>query len=72
MKTRIHGKHVFECDACGDSLETDTSDWREALQAMRDTDWQARQIGSDWIHTCNACKEPREREGRARRAGIIP
>ncbi len=61
MMTKIHGKHTVECDACGDTLETDTADFAEALRIMRSADWQARKIGQDWVHTCFGCKDEGER-----------
>ena len=56
MRTKIYGKHVFECDACGETLETDTEDFAGALQIMRSAKWQSQQIGSDWVHTCFGCR----------------
>lgn len=72
MLDRQHGKIVVECDACGETLETDTKDFSEALRIMRAADWQARKLGQDWIHTCFGCAEKSEREERARRSGRIP
>lgn len=72
MRTTIHGRHQFECDACGESLDTETPDFSEALQAMRDAKWNTRKIGSDYVHTCFGCAETGERNERARRAGRIP
>lgn len=72
MLTRIHGKYVFECDACGDTLETETKDFNEALRIMRDANWRAQQVGSDWVHSCFGCADGEPRNDRARRAGRIP
>lgn len=66
MHTKIHGLHNFECDACGEVLETDTKDWTEALRIMRSSDWRANQIGKDWVHTCFGCTEEADRERRKR------
>lgn len=57
MLTKIHGKHCFECDSCADTLSTDTTDFTEALKIMRQENWQARKIGTDWVHTCFGCDE---------------
>jgi hypothetical protein len=72
MLTHIHGRHVFECDACGETLETETKDFSEALRIMRSAEWRARQVGSDWVHTCFGCAEEGDRNARARRSGRIP
>lgn len=72
MHTKIHGRHHFECDSCGEVLDTDTKDWTEALRIMREQNWRARQIGNDWVHSCFGCAEPDARNTRARRAGRIP
>lgn len=72
MLTRIYGKFVYECDACGDTLETDTKDFGEAREAMRLADWRVLQVSTDWVHTCAGCKQKEQRDARARRAGRIP
>lgn len=72
MIDRQHGKIIFECDACGEVLETDTSDFTAALTAMRAAQWRAAPFGKDWVHTCNGCADTAERKNRARRAGRIP
>lgn len=72
MRTTIYGKHVWECDACGETLQTDTPDYSEALQHLRDAKWRAQQIGSDWVHACFGCKDKGARDERARAAGRIP
>jgi hypothetical protein len=57
MLTRIGGKIVFECDQCADTLDTEESDFGDALGVMRDSGWKAVKIGQDWSHRCDACKE---------------
>lgn len=63
MITRIHGKVVFECDRCGNSLETGEHAFQDALQAMRDAGWKAEKITAgapiqvaEWTHNCEECK----------------
>ena len=72
MLTKIHGKFQCECDACGETLETETADFAEALRIMRSADWQARKLGQDWVHTCFGCTGEADRERRARNGGRIP
>jgi hypothetical protein len=59
MLDRQHGKIVFECDSCNHVLETETSDFDEALMILRREEWDARKIGAQWIHTCPECKRKR-------------
>lgn len=72
MMDRQHGNFIFECDACGATLDTDTRDFNEALGIMRRANWRASPIGKDWVHTCDGCAEKTQRDARARRAGRIP
>lgn len=72
MLTKIHGHHQFECDACSDTLATNTRDFAEALRIMRASDWRARQIGQDWVHTCFGCADEADHARRARKRGLIP
>lgn len=55
MMTRIHGKIVFECDECGDDLETEKKDFDEALEVLRGEDWIARKVDDEWVHYCPSC-----------------
>lgn len=56
MKDFQRGKIVFECDSCSEVLETGVraSEWTEAKACFDDAGWRAKQIGSDWIHSCPA------------------
>lgn len=54
--TRDHGKIVFECDECGDTFESGTSDFEEALhKAKHDQDWLVTKEGQTWLHICPSC-----------------
>jgi hypothetical protein len=68
MLDRQRGKYIFECDSCGEVLETDTTDFNEARRISNDSDWHARKFGDDWQHGCSSCggpgQQPRERERR--------
>jgi hypothetical protein len=59
MLDRQHGKIVFECDSCNEVLETETSDFVEALMILKREEWDARKIGDLWIHICPECKRKR-------------
>lgn len=69
MLTKIHGKHTFECNSCGEVLSTDTADFAEALRTMREENWRAKQEAHGWVHTCFGCddtatRNPRTKNGR--------
>lgn len=72
MLDRQHGKIIFECDACGEVLESDTNDFAQALTVLRRRGWGANKLGTDWIHRCSGCAEKPQRDSRARAAGRIP
>lgn len=50
------GKILFECDGCGEVLETKRSDIDAANQVRKDQGWVARPEGSEWKHYCPGCK----------------
>jgi hypothetical protein len=56
MIDRQRGKIVFECDACGDVLETEESEFDEANAVRRDACWIARKIDDEWVHFCSSEK----------------
>lgn len=74
MLDRQHRKLFFECDACGEVLDTETDHFNEALRILRNAGWRAVKVGQDWVHTCFACvgADDQQRSGRARRGGRIP
>lgn len=55
MLDRQHDKISFECDGCDEVLETNTSDFNEAREAMNLAGWRARKWGKDWVHSCPDC-----------------
>lgn len=55
MLDRIYGQIAFECDACGDVLETGEKEFGEAKAFLDAEGWRARKIGTDWIHRCPEC-----------------
>ena len=62
MLDRQYGKLVVECDACGDTLETDTKDFHEARDIMQREGWKIRKEGEGpsgvWLHGCTKCGVP--------------
>lgn len=71
MLDRQHGKIKFECDTCGDVLDTDERDFNAARQVLTNASWKARKIGADWHHSCPECGEPGERAPLARSARML-
>lgn len=55
MLTRIHGKISFECDDCSDILETETRDFNDAMEKLREEEWRSQKRGQDWSHYCPMC-----------------
>ena len=52
MKDIQHGKIVFECDLCPETLETDTGEWSIAKATFDHEGWKAKQIAAEWVHGC--------------------
>lgn len=55
---RQHGNIVFECDACGDVLETEQADWGSAWNKAKHEGWRSRKIDDVWVHHCDNCEVP--------------
>jgi len=55
MLDRQRGDLIFECDACGDVLETETSNFDSAMNAMRREGWKSMKIKDVWVHNCSSC-----------------
>lgn len=58
--TRDHGNIVFECDgkSCHETLDTKTSNWGSALNALHRAWWNATKNPKDdsWTHLCGDCR----------------
>jgi hypothetical protein len=50
MLDRQHGDIVWECDACGAALETETSDFDSARNLLRREGWKIRKQGDEWMY----------------------
>ena len=55
MIDRQGGDIVFECDECGESLESETSDFNSAWNLAKRDGWRAKKIGTEWCHECPNC-----------------
>lgn len=47
----------WRCDGCKGDLESNTSDFREALALLRENHWVARNEGGTWHHYCEDCRD---------------
>jgi hypothetical protein len=56
MMTRNHGDLEFECDVCGEVIQTNTGNFESAQNILHRQHWQARKHGSSWDHFCPQCK----------------
>lgn len=58
---RQHGYYVFICDECDDELDTNKSDFYEALEAIKTEGWVVKRNDddTDWMHICNECASGR-------------
>lgn len=61
MMTRIHGTIHFECDGCGEVLDTDARDFDEARSVLSGNDWRAQKVGDVWLHHCPPCQPAKVR-----------
>lgn len=55
LKRTSYRTYSAECDVCGDILETDESDFLDAVATVRQNDWVARRCDGVWTHTCPSC-----------------
>lgn len=56
MIDRQHGEIIFECDDCGDTLETGESEWVDAQAEFRREGWRAQNLSGEWLHLCADCR----------------
>jgi Fe2+ or Zn2+ uptake regulation protein len=52
---RSYGLVNFVCDECGDGLETERQDYREAVKAAKDEGWNIFTADKEWKHICDSC-----------------
>lgn len=59
MISRNHNDIIFECDACGDTLETMQADWNSAWNTAKRQGWRSKKMDGAWEHYCgsNSCKQ---------------
>lgn len=63
MMTRIHEKLAFECDFCGDPLETGKREFEDAIKALRKAGWTSSKIEGAWHHYCDECTKSMAGDG---------
>lgn len=57
MIDRSGGEITFHCDECADFIETEETNFNEALAIMKREGWKVSKIGPEWVHKCPACAE---------------
>jgi hypothetical protein len=57
MLDRQHGNVIFECDDCGEVLDTKTSNFEAAHNLMKRQGWAAQLVNEQWQHFCSQCKD---------------
>jgi hypothetical protein len=56
MLDRSKDSLTFECDMCGEVLETNTKEFNEALDTLRNDGWISKgSVGDGWAHFCPDC-----------------
>lgn len=55
MLDRQKGNIVFECDGCGEVLETETANFDAARNMMKREGWRAECVKNIWSHYCSGC-----------------
>jgi hypothetical protein len=55
MIDRQHGKLIFECDSCEETLTADTDNFAQAWNEAKREGWRSRKIGDEWVHGCPSC-----------------
>jgi hypothetical protein len=55
MIDRQNGDLVFECDTCGETFESETSDFNSAWNQAKRDGWRVKKIGTQWVHSCPNC-----------------
>lgn len=51
--TRDRGIIIFECNNCGNTLDSETKDFDEALYALKTDGWRFDKSGKEYKHYCN-------------------
>jgi hypothetical protein len=57
MLDRQNGDIVWECDGCGDTLETETDDFDIARDMLKSEQWTTAKHGGEWVHFCPDCRD---------------
>lgn len=52
---RIKGQHVFECDDCGETFESDAKDFSDAVAELKAKGWRFYAEERGWSHRCDGC-----------------
>ena len=50
--------YMVVCDNCGEGVEVST--WDDALELMREKEWQKKKKCNSWNHYCPECREDKK------------
>lgn len=56
MMDQQKGNIIFECDECGETLDTETSSFDAALKTLKRDGWKAEKVADVWTHKCDCCQ----------------
>jgi hypothetical protein len=51
-RKKYDGPIDFECDECGEVLETGDDEFKTALEMAKDEGWYIRNLNGEWHHFC--------------------
>lgn len=79
LRSHYNGPISFSCDTCGEVLDTDIEDFRDANEYMKDNDWRsippAGTESGKWEHRCGDCRaahaEKRKSQGASPQAAPV-
>lgn len=52
---RLDNEMVFNCSQCNDEFDTRESDFKAALQMIKDEGWSVEKHPDGWKHFCPKC-----------------
>lgn len=55
--TRNYGYIVFECDDCGETLETSVKEFYLAPEDAKQAGWRISKTNGKWTHRCPDCDD---------------
>lgn len=57
MLEREHGDIIWQCDGCGELLDTNTADFDAARNMLTRNQWLTKRASDGWQHFCSDCSK---------------